>query len=192
MLAAPATDLVCRAAGQESGNVPSQRTGDPTGSGSRASVAGPSSSPAQNVPATRQDPGAPADGANASDAPTRMREGTELVEVLGYFRVLGDRVTFHSGEPARQFGGLPNLNLERIVRTVRDQTEPMMWSVSGTVTEFQGANYLLIQRARLKGQQQGSGAPQAGRSAEVLRVDPSSNPRAASTGKPRPPAKPRG
>ena len=46
--------------------------------------------------------------------------------------------------------GLPNLNLERIVRAIRDDPDQLVWSASGSITEYQGSNYLLVTRAVLK------------------------------------------
>jgi hypothetical protein len=81
----------------------------------------------------------------------RLREGTRLKDVAGCFRQSGDSLTFIDGEN-REITGLPNLNLERILRTLKTVEEPesITWSVSGTVTEFSGHNYLLISRAVYK------------------------------------------
>ena len=51
-----------------------------------------------------------------------------------------------------EMGALPNLNLERIVRTLKnsDDAQSIRWSVSGIVTEFNGRNHLLISRAVYK------------------------------------------
>jgi len=45
---------------------------------------------------------------------------------------------------------MENLNLERIVRAITDNTEQLEWRVSGTLTEYGGANFLLVERAILK------------------------------------------
>lgn len=45
---------------------------------------------------------------------------------------------------------LENLNLERIARAITDNTEQLEWRVSGVLTEYGGANYLLVDRAILK------------------------------------------
>ena len=78
----------------------------------------------------------------------RLREGSRLNNVAGRFRSTGDSLTFIDAEN-REIGGLPNLNLERISRMLQtaDEPESITWSVSGTVTEFSGKNYLLISRA---------------------------------------------
>jgi hypothetical protein len=81
----------------------------------------------------------------------RLREGTRLRDASGRFRLSGDSLTFIDGE-SREISGLPNLNLERIIRMLKTVEEPesITWSVSGTVTEFSGRNYLLISRAVYK------------------------------------------
>jgi len=82
---------------------------------------------------------------------TRLREGTQLTNRMGHFRQNGDALTFVD-EDGRELGGLPNLSLERIIRMLKsvDEPESVKWSVSGTVTEFSGRNYLLVSRAVYK------------------------------------------
>jgi hypothetical protein len=84
-------------------------------------------------------------------AATRMREGTQLKDRLGRFRQNGESLTFIDDD-GRELGGLPNLNLERIIRMLKAVEEPdsVHWSVSGSVTEFGWRNYLLISRAVYK------------------------------------------
>ncbi|QDT72363.1 hypothetical protein [Lacipirellula limnantheis] len=78
----------------------------------------------------------------------RIREGTRLKDVVGRFRQSGDALVFVDAEN-REFGGLLNLNLERVARMLQSVEEPesVTWSVSGTVTEYSGQNHLLISRA---------------------------------------------
>ena len=87
----------------------------------------------------------------AAAAALRLREGTQLTDQLGYFRQNGDSLTFVDKD-GRELGGLPNLGLERIIRMLKSVEEPesVTWSVSGTITEFAGRNYLLISRAVYK------------------------------------------
>ena len=81
----------------------------------------------------------------------RLREGTRLRDVTGRFRQSGDSLTFIDADD-REISGLPNLNLERILRMLKTVEEPesISWSVSGSITEFSGRNYLLISRAVYK------------------------------------------
>jgi hypothetical protein len=96
------------------------------------------------------------DPRSASESPIdqkklRLREGTRLREIAGRFRPNGDTLIFID-EQRREIGGLPNLNLERIIRVLKTVEEPesIVWSVSGADTEFSGRNYLLISRAVYK------------------------------------------
>src|SRR5687768_8436915 len=70
-------------------------------------------------------------------AKVRLREGTQLRDVTGRFRQSGESLTFID-EDDREISGLPNLNMERILRMLKTVEEPesIAWSVSGTVTEF--------------------------------------------------------
>jgi hypothetical protein len=81
----------------------------------------------------------------------RLREGTILTDQGGRFRQDGDGAVFIS-ENQYEFVTLQNLNLERVIRTLKgsDESESIRWSVSGQVTEFNGRNYLLITRAVYK------------------------------------------
>jgi hypothetical protein len=80
----------------------------------------------------------------------RLREGTRLDETLGTFKATGDRWTFFTADGARRFGVLENLALERVERTIRENSLAVEWSISGMITEHQGVNYLLVTRAVLK------------------------------------------
>ena len=82
---------------------------------------------------------------------TRLREGTRITDQLGHFEPTGDGAVFRT-ERGGNFGCLPNLNLERVVRMLRsfDNPENVRWSVSGLVTEFSGRNYVLLSKAIYK------------------------------------------
>jgi hypothetical protein len=81
----------------------------------------------------------------------RWREGKRLINHGGHFRQDGDGAVFVS-EKGHELVALANLNLERVTRTLKasDESESIRWSVNGVVTEFNGRNYLLIQRAVYK------------------------------------------
>lgn len=85
------------------------------------------------------------------DGQVRMREGTEIDGRTGYFRQDGDGATFVTDD-GFELGGLPNLNLQRVIRTLKtaDENKTIRWRVNGTVTEFSGRNYLFITRAVYK------------------------------------------
>lgn len=90
----------------------------------------------------------PAAAANRSR--NRLREGTDLKDAVGSFRLTGDRATFILADGSARFGGLENLTLERVVNVLAGDPTPLEWIVSGHVTEYKGNNYLLITRAILK------------------------------------------
>ncbi len=81
----------------------------------------------------------------------RLREGTLVTDQSGFFREDGEGATFVA-DTGFEFGSLPNLNLERVVRLLKSAEEPssIRWSVTGQVTEFSGRNFLLISRAVYK------------------------------------------
>jgi len=113
--------------------------------------------PLQAQQAAMPPPHRPADSAapaaaaiKAGPKQPRIREGTALVEQVGVFQTAGDRVTLLTSDGQRRFVVLENLQLERILRAVGDSLTPPDWTVSGMVTEFCGANYLLVERAVLR------------------------------------------
>lgn len=83
----------------------------------------------------------------------RLREGSQFKGRIGRFEITGDRVTFFpsdknaNSEGEEQYRVLENLALERVVRVLNDTRTRRQWNVSGLITEFQGANYLLVRRA---------------------------------------------
>ncbi len=83
----------------------------------------------------------------AEAALPRVREGTELVDQIGSFQVLGERVVFVAERDSQRFVALENLNLERIARTLASHPYPLQWKVSGRITEFRGNNFILVERA---------------------------------------------
>jgi len=95
-------------------------------------------------------PKPPSDATEKPPANPLLREGAELVDRLGVFRLAGDRVLFVTSDTKQRIVGLENLNLERIVRTIADRPETIEWAVTGVATEYRGTNYLLIRRATLK------------------------------------------
>jgi len=81
---------------------------------------------------------------------TRLREGTVLENQLGHFEVTGDRFTFYSDDGAQRYVMLENQGLERVSRLVGDGPTALLWNVDGEITEFRGANFLMLRRAVLK------------------------------------------
>ncbi|HOM18417.1 MAG TPA: hypothetical protein PLQ00_13895 [Thermoguttaceae bacterium] len=87
-------------------------------------------------------------GRRQTAKPNRIREGTRISQQKGVFTITGDRVVF-----AALDGTLPklvileNLNLQRVIQTIQGSNQEELWVVTGRVTEFQGVNYLLLERA---------------------------------------------
>ena len=79
-----------------------------------------------------------------------LREGSVLKDVVGVFRVTGDRVAFYPSEGSHSYRALENLALERVAKMLKETLRDREWIVSGTVTEYRGANYLLVTRSVLK------------------------------------------
>lgn len=88
--------------------------------------------------------------AQSPDASQRLREGSALTDVVGNFELTADGASFRPLDGKARLVGLQNLNLQRIVEAIREHPERLEWVVSGTVTEYRGANFLLIKRAILK------------------------------------------
>jgi len=80
----------------------------------------------------------------------RWREGSKLVDVLGQFKISGDRVAFVSNDGKSRFACLENLNSERVARIVSESPEALQWVVQGTITEFRHENYLLVTQAVIR------------------------------------------
>lgn len=77
-----------------------------------------------------------------------VREGTTLPDLLGTFRVVGDRVQFIDRDGKRTFRCLENLMLQRVQQVIGDAQSETSWIVNGKVTEYRGENFLLIEMIR--------------------------------------------
>jgi hypothetical protein len=80
----------------------------------------------------------------------RMREGTVLVDEVGYFKRTGDRAMFYKSGQKHGMGVLENLNLQRVIERITDNADQLEWVLTGTVTEFKNRNYLIVDRVVLK------------------------------------------
>jgi len=92
-----------------------------------------------------------------------LREGTRLVDEPGQFQITGQRLVFVTSEGNRRFTLLENLNLERIARVLGEGDKQSVWRVAGSITEYHGANYLLVERAVLFSSTHTAGTAQAAR-----------------------------
>jgi hypothetical protein len=101
----------------------------------------------------------PGDVAPFSETPVdkpkqRQREGVKLSDRRGRFERRGERYVFLSDAPVGHFMVLENLMLERVANVLADAAGGQLrWSVTGTVTEFRGVNFLLLDRAVVKASQ---------------------------------------
>ncbi len=109
---------------------------------------------AQNPPASSRLAGsallptAQAPPAAPGDKPAeKLREGTRLADEIGGFSRVGERISFSPGGKGDALRCLENLALERISRAIDESQGQRQWIVSGVVTEFKGANYLLVTKA---------------------------------------------
>ena len=96
---------------------------------------------------------------DARQGKIRVREGTELVNVVGSFKLTGDRATFYPADGSGRFGGLENQTLERLATVISEDPSQLEWLVTGVVTEFKGNNYILVTKAILKSKPSALGKP---------------------------------
>jgi hypothetical protein len=80
----------------------------------------------------------------------RLREGTKLIDVVGTFQSVGsDSVTFTPGPVGsnkESLRVLENLALQRVSQVLDENKGARLWTVSGDITEYKGANYLLLKK----------------------------------------------
>ncbi|MDX1945986.1 MAG: hypothetical protein SFU86_11365 [Pirellulaceae bacterium] len=107
----------------------------------------PATSPASPAPPTPPKPG------------ERLREGTKLIDVVGTFRFTGDQVAFSPAAGGDSVRVLENLALERIARLLGEIRGVPTWVVSGQITEYRGANFLLVTKAVMRQETSGIPAP---------------------------------
>lgn len=102
--------------------------------------------PAPNNPAEAEKPVVAAEKKkDASDK--RIREGTTFQGKHVFFQQAGSRTTLFAADTNERYVCLENLNLERILKAIEERPGRRSWKIDGMFTEFQGENYVLIQRA---------------------------------------------
>jgi len=110
--------------------------------GSAANPPGAAQSARGGAPSTPAAPG--------TKATERLREGTKLIDVIGTFQSIGgENVTFTPGAPGGNkdsFRVLENLALQRVSQVLDENKGARQWTVSAEVTEYKGANYLLLKK----------------------------------------------
>lgn len=77
----------------------------------------------------------------------RYREGMQLEDEQGEFQRLAGRWVFRCQSSGARFLVLENLGLQRVAEQVSDSPDATGWIVTGLITEFRGARYLLLSRA---------------------------------------------
>lgn len=105
---------------------------------------------AENPPAAPAAAVSPAQLSQVAKGGERLREGSKLADVAGTFQFSGDRVAFSPDGASDSLRVLENLTLERVSRLLTEARGPRSWVVSGVITEFRGANYLLLTKALIK------------------------------------------
>ncbi len=88
-------------------------------------------------------------GQSGADFRPEYREGKSIQKLKGSIRVVQSRYIFFPQGDSFRFVLLENLNLERIARAMAERTEETVWEIDAEITEFNGANYLLIDRAQI-------------------------------------------
>ena len=78
---------------------------------------------------------------------TALREGTPISDVKGRFRKQGERFQFVEEGSNKAFKCLENLCLQRIAMNQQDDERKVIWLVSAKVTEFNGENFLMLEKA---------------------------------------------
>jgi len=109
---------------------------------------------AANPPATtgsRSTHSSAASGAlTAGKSSERLREGTKLIDVVGTFQSVGnDSVTFTPGPVGsnkESLRVLENLALQRVSQVLDENKGARLWTVTGEITEYKDANYLLLKK----------------------------------------------
>jgi hypothetical protein len=77
-----------------------------------------------------------------------LREGTSVSESRGRFQIVKERVIFSDETLGKSFTCLENLMLQRIHAMLGDdEGRRQRWLVTGKITEFNGENFLWLDRA---------------------------------------------
>ncbi|RCS54834.1 hypothetical protein DTL42_06870 [Bremerella cremea] len=81
----------------------------------------------------------------------RLREGAEVVDEIGSFEWVGDRLSFSPENGDHTFKILENRMMERVVQAQENSTSKLIWVVTGNITEYRGGNFLLMKHVILDG-----------------------------------------
>ena len=83
---------------------------------------------------------------HASSEEKIMREGTRIETQLAEMRQEADQLAVHLSNHNIPLIALENLAMQRVLIALIDDPSDKQWTVTGTVTEFQGRNYILFER----------------------------------------------
>jgi hypothetical protein len=97
---------------------------------------------AENAPAIKA-------GIDGYQTNGRWREGTRLHQVQGVFSSNGDRLQFTTSDGKVQILVTENLLAERVLRSTTESSDPLAWTIQGTMTEFKGNNFLTLNYASI-------------------------------------------
>ena len=75
-----------------------------------------------------------------------LREGTKIVNQPATCRGLGDRLQIILADTSVPLIALENLASQRILKATLDDAGDEQWVVNGQITEFQGHNFILLDR----------------------------------------------
>lgn len=91
---------------------------------------------------------APSESANsASDTPKIVREGARIESKIMRAKLAGENIVWEADDSKKSFDSLENLALERVLQAVHADGSERPWIVTGTITEFKGRNFILLERA---------------------------------------------
>jgi hypothetical protein len=77
-----------------------------------------------------------------------LREGVALPDLIGQFRIVGERIQFVENESGRAYRCLENLMLQRVYQVISEEATPSTWIISGKATEYRTENYLFLEIVR--------------------------------------------
>lgn len=88
------------------------------------------------------------DSGSAKKVTTKiLREGTRVESRVCECRNDGNQLSIQfDSDGGRNLIALENLTAQRILQAASDDPSDKHWTITGTITEFQGRNYILLER----------------------------------------------
>ncbi len=77
----------------------------------------------------------------------RMREGSQIKDPNAVFQIVGERIKCNLNKNGLSVIALENLTLERVHHYLLRGSDTPTWEIEGTITEYEGHNYLILKRA---------------------------------------------